>query len=207
VKPTRAETGYGYIEPGERLGRGPARHVRRFVEKPSATRARRFLRDGHHLWNAGIFAWRSETYCRAVARHLPKLAAAFRGLEDRKPTQARLISAYAAAPTISVDYGILQVSSRVAVVPGDFRWDDLGTWSALARLDPVFRKGEVHAWDSPGLLAWAEGGRVAVIGVPDVVVVHTPEATLVVAKDRAQDVRRVAEALRNAERKNRLKEG
>jgi mannose-1-phosphate guanylyltransferase/mannose-6-phosphate isomerase len=207
VKPVRAETGYGYIEPGERLGRGPARHVLRFVEKPSAARAKRFLREGRHLWNAGIFAWRAGVYGEAVARHLPGLAAAFRGLEGRRPTGAGLAAAYAAAPTISVDYGILQHSDRVAVVPADFAWDDLGAWSALARLDPAFRKGDVFAWDSPGLLAWAEGGRVAVIGVPDVVVVHTPEATLVVARDRAQDVRRVAEALRGEVRKNRLKEG
>ncbi len=197
VKPTRAETGYGHIEPGEPLGRGPARRVARFVEKPSPARARRFTAGGRHLWNCGIFAWRAEAFVEAVRAHLPELARAFAGLDGRPPSPRALARAYAAAPSISVDYGVLERAENVAVIPAEFLWDDLGSWRALERLgrDHAFRRGPVVALDSPGLIAWAEGGTVAVLGVRDVVVVHTPDATLVVAKDRAQEVRRVVEAL------------
>ena len=108
------------------------------------------------------------------------------------------MTAYAKAPRISVDYGVLEPAKNVAVIPAGFLWDDLGSWRALERLGSKgVRRGEVLDWDSPGLIAWAETGTVAVIGVPDVVVVHTPEATLVVAKDRAQEVRKVAERIRS----------
>jgi mannose-1-phosphate guanylyltransferase len=203
VRPTRVETGYGHIEPGDRLGRGPARSVRRFVEKPSVARARRFVSGGKHLWNCGIFAWRVDVFREAVRRHLPDLDRAFSILEtNRRWTRNLLAGAYGKAPSISVDYGVLERARNVAVVPAAFPWDDLGSWRALERLGKgEFRRGSVLSWDSPGLVAWAESGRIAVIGVRDAVVVHTPEATLVVAKDRAQEVRRVAEELTRAPRR------
>ena len=197
VKPTRAETGYGYIEPGEILGRGPARLVRRFVEKPKPARAKRFLAGGRHLWNCGIFAWRAEIFTAAVREHLPDLARALAGLEGGKRPARAVDRAFARAPSISVDYGVLERADNVAVVPAAFPWDDLGSWGALERLghEGQFLHGSVVAVDSPGLVAWADRGTVAVVGLTDVVVVHTPDATLVVAKDRAQDVRRVVELL------------
>jgi mannose-1-phosphate guanylyltransferase len=209
VKPTRAETGYGYIEPGKPLGRGGVRAVARFVEKPSAARARRFLAGGRHLWNCGIFAWRSEVFREAVERHLPDLAEAFARLPQGRLTAPALERAYAAAPSISVDHGILEHASNVAVVPATFPWDDLGSWGALERLGRggSFARGRVVALDSPGLVAWAEKGTVAVVGIPDAVVVHTPDATLVVAKDRAQEVRKVVEALEKTPEGRSLVEG
>jgi mannose-1-phosphate guanylyltransferase len=106
-----------------------------------------------------------------------------------------------------VDVGILERSRRVAVVPGRFAWDDLGTWAGLARLDPGFRKGNVLTLDSPDTIVWAEAGPVAVIGVPGVVVVRSGEATLVASLDRAQDVRTAARMLRKKKKKRTLKEG
>lgn len=171
--------------------------VKRFVEKPSLTRARRFVAGERHLWNCGIFAWRTEVFVEAVRKHLPELARAFGPLEGkRRPTRKLLESGYRKAPSISVDHGVLERAGNVAVIPATFPWDDLGSWRALERLSRGdFRRGEVIALDSPGLVAWAEGGMLAVVGVPDVVVVHTKDATLVVAKDRAQDVRKVVAAL------------
>ena len=96
-----------------------------------------------------------------------------------------------------MDVGILERSRRVAVVPGRFAWDDLGTWAGLARLDPAFRKGHVLTLDSPDTIVWAESGPVAVIGVPGIVVVRSGEATLVASLDRAQDVRTIARMLRS----------
>ncbi len=209
VKPTRVETGYGYIDPGEPVGRGPARRVRRFEEKPTPARARRFVAGGRHLWNCGIFAWRSRVYVRAVETHLPGLATAFAPLAGGSRGARALARAYAAAPSVSVDYGILERADDVAVIPADFPWDDLGSWRALERLgrDGGFRRGRVVALESPGLVAWAEGGTVAVVGVRDVVVVHTRDATLVVAKDRAQEVRAVVEALEATPEGRRIVEG
>lgn len=196
IRPTRVETGYGYIEPGAALGGGGGRVVKRFIEKPSLARARRFVARERHLWNCGIFAWRTAVFAEAVRKHLPELARAFGALEGKRPTRKLLDLGYRKAPSISVDHGVLERAGNVAVIPATFPWDDLGSWRALERLSPGdFRRGEVIALDSPGLVAWAEGGTLAVVGVPDVVVVHTKEATLVVAKDRAQDVRKVVEAL------------
>lgn len=193
VRPARVETGYGYIEPGKVLGTGPGREVRRFVEKPSAARARRLVASGRHLWNCGIFAWRNEVFTEAVHLHLPDLARAFSKLERGRLTAPNLEAAYRRAPTVSVDYGILERASNAAVLPARFAWDDLGSWRALERLGTGngFRRGRVVALESPGSIVWAEGGTVAVLGVPDVVVVHTPDATLVVPKERAQEVRRL----------------
>ncbi len=190
VHPTRPETGYGYIRAGEPLGRGPARAVRRFVEKPTPARARRYVRDGL-LWNCGVFAWRTGVYAQAVRRHVPRLDRAFRSLRFSATGPRGLDAAYAHAPSISVDYGVLEAAGNVAVIPATFPWDDLGSWGALERLGSGdgYRHGSVVAQDSPGLIAWSDGGTVAVLGIPNAVVVHTPDATLVMAKDRAQDVR------------------
>jgi mannose-1-phosphate guanylyltransferase len=197
VRPTRVETGYGYVDPGPRLGKGPACRVRRFVEKPSLARARRYVSGKRHLWNCGIFAWRTGVFIEAVGEHLPNLARAFAPLASGRPTVAAMERAYRRAPSISVDHGILERARNVAVVPAAFPWDDLGSWRALERLGGgEFRRGSVVALDSPGLVAWADTGTLAVIGVPDVVVVHTRDATLVVAKDRAQEVRRAVARLK-----------
>ena len=201
VKPTRPETGYGWIEPGSALGKGPARSVRRFVEKPSPVRARRFLDSGRYLWNAGIFAWKARVFLEEVNAYLPGLFRSFQPLGAGTLTRSRLGAAYRKAPATSVDVGILERSKRVGVVAGRFAWDDLGTWSGLARLDPAFRKGHVLTLDSPDTIVWAEGGPVAVIGVPGVVVVRSGEATLVASLDRAQDVRTAARMLRTKTKK------
>jgi mannose-1-phosphate guanylyltransferase len=197
IRPTRVETGYGYIEPGALLGRKGLREVRRFVEKPSAVRARRFVAGGTHLWNSGIFAWRAAVLEDAVRRTLPALAGAFAEMGGKRPSRSRVERAYRRAPSISVDYGILERSDNIAVVPARFPWDDLGSWRALERLGRGggFAHGETVLVDAPGTIAWGEDGVVAVVGMEDAVVVHTRDATLVVHKDRAQDVRRVVEAL------------
>jgi mannose-1-phosphate guanylyltransferase len=197
VRPARVETGYGYIEPGKPLSGGLGFEVRRFVEKPEAARARRMVASGRHLWNCGIFAWKNDVFAEAVHVHLPELARAFARLKQGRLTAQALDAAYRRAPSISVDYGVLERAGNAAVLPARFPWDDLGSWRALERLGKGtgFRRGRVVALESPGSIVWAEGGTVAVLGVPDVVVVHTPEATLVVPKDRAQEVRRIVSRL------------
>jgi len=209
VKPTRIETGYGYINPGPRLGSGPARRVTRFEEKPTRRRAARFVSGGRHLWNCGIFAWRADVFIDAVGQHLPRLARAFGPLETGRATVATIKAAYSRAPAISVDYGVLEQAENTAVVPAEFPWDDLGSWRALERLGRggTYSRGSVIQKDSPGEIAWAEEGTIAVVGVTDVVVVHKPDATLVVAKDRAQEVRDVVTRLEKKQKTQKLVEG
>ena len=155
ARPTRPETGYGYIEPGDSLGTGRLLAVKRFVEKPNPGRARRFVAGGRHLWNCGIFAWRTETFRAAIRRHLPELDRAFAGLETGRRGAAAVERAYERAPAVSVDNGVLERARNVAVIPASFPWDDLGSWGALERLgrDGSFTRGRVVAVDSPGLVA------------------------------------------------------
>jgi mannose-1-phosphate guanylyltransferase len=209
VKPSRVETGYGYIEPGGKLEGGPALEVRRFVEKPSPARAQRFVRGGRHLWNCGIFAWRATVFAEAVNRCLPELTRAFAPLATGRTSRRILETAYRRAPAVSVDYGVLEKTTGVAVVPGSFLWDDLGSWRALERLGRAgsYARGSVVSVDSPGVIAWADAGTVAILGVPDVVVVHTTDATLVVAKDRAQEVRELVKRLERTSDGRKLVEG
>jgi mannose-1-phosphate guanylyltransferase len=210
VRASRPETGYGYIRPGRRLPGSDARAVEAFIEKPSPVRARRLVATRRVLWTCGIFAWRPQVYEAAVEAHLPRMARAFRDLERGRLGGAALERVYARIPSISVDHGVLERADNVAVVPAAFPWDDLGSWTALGRLGKGgFRRGDVDAVGSPGLIAWAEQGTVAVIGVPGIVVVHTPEVTLVVAKDRVQEVREVAARCGKTSRRQRsaLKEG
>lgn len=190
VPPERPETGYGYLELGASVG--PARRVARFREKPDAATAREFLDHGpdRYLWNSGMFVWRAATFLRAVDTFAPHVAAAVRDLAQ-----------WDALPKLSVDYGVMEPASEsagfdVVALPLRTRWLDVGSWPAYG--DAVGRDADGNAL-APGSLAVAARGcvvataepghLVAVVGCTDLVVVHTPDATLVVTADRAQDVK------------------
>ncbi len=204
VKPTRPETGYGYIEVGEEIADGTYR-ARRFVEKPNRGRAEQFLAAGTFLWNSGMFFFRADVILDAIRSHLPGLAAAL----DRFDAAALagdeasvIASEYAALPSVSIDHGVMEKADRVAVVPGDFGWSDVGSWTSAWELAP--RDGSRNAvTDAEAVLVDATGcyvrgprGKViALVGVRDLVVVDTPDALLVVPRERAQDVREIVRAL------------
>ena len=215
--PTRPETGYGYIELGERLesleGHDVYR-VSRFVEKPPEALARRFVADGRHLWNSGMFVWRASAILAAIRRHMPSLYA---GLEviARAPEggarQAAIARVYQELESISIDYGVLERSSELAVVPAGFGWDDAGSWPSLERLFEPDEEGNVvqgarHVgvdtrrciiFQSPEPAGRPGRPRlVATLGVDDLVVVQTEDVTLVCSKQRAQEVRSLLERLR-----------
>jgi mannose-1-phosphate guanylyltransferase/mannose-6-phosphate isomerase len=136
VRPTRPETGYGYIQVGEPAGDGfeGLHHVRRFVEKPNAARARRYLERGDHLWNAGIFVWSVSTLLEEVERCAPELHRALGPLrkKPRGRNDEALRASYRRAPSLPIDVAVLEQSRRVWTVPVDFAWSDVGTWSSLA---------------------------------------------------------------------------
>jgi mannose-1-phosphate guanylyltransferase/mannose-6-phosphate isomerase len=202
IPPTHPETGYGYVEPGRAVPRrdGGGHWVGRFIEKPNLARARRLLSAGRALWNAGIFVWRVDAILDALRTHLPGVVAPLERAVARG-TPAALRAAYALVPSISIDYGVLEHASRVAVVRASFRWSDVGSWAAV---EPFWRqrgaanaaRGQVVAVDAHGCVVDSPDRLVALLGVRDLVVVDTGDAILVCPKNRAQDVRQVVDALR-----------
>lgn len=203
LRPTRAETGYGYVELGEELAAGVHR-ARRFVEKPNQKRAEQFLAAGNFLWNSGMFFFRARSIREAIRVHLPGLgtqldaydAAAARG-EEREIVE----KTYADLPSVSIDHGVMEKAERVSVVPGSFGWSDLGSWTTAWELAPKDDAdnavtGDTIAVDARGCyVRGPRGKKIAIVGVTDLVVVDTEDALLVVPRDRAQDVRRVVQAL------------
>lgn len=211
VEPTRAETGYGYVEVGDVIdSRQPdSLWVRRFHEKPSPRVARRYLAGGRHLWNAGIFVWKASVVRRALQRYLPEVAGplsgVWRGPRDRAQHLRR---AYAALPAVSIDVGMMQPiasarrpPARVAVVRARFDWSDVGNWGAMPEIwgcDDTGNAtvGSVVPIETTGSVVYSPDRLVALVGVKDIIIVDSPDALLVCARDRAQDVRRVSEVLK-----------
>ena len=198
IRPTRAETGYGYLRIGRRLG-GRARRVSAFVEKPPLTRARRYVTSGRYLWNSGMFVWRTSTLLGLLDRHLPKVTAALRPVfraRGRARTSA-LVKAYARLTPVSIDHGVMEKAPHVLTVSGDFGWSDVGSWASLsgAAGGRATRQAPVVAVDSSGYVVVSSERLVALVGIKDLIVVDAHDALLVCRREQAQDVRRVVQEL------------
>lgn len=194
--PDRPETGYGYIQPGTPLEAPPhgAAVVAAFHEKPDAETAARYLRTGY-LWNTGIFIWRADTFLREVEAHAPEVARALPRLEA-----GDVEGFFRGCEKVTVDVAVLERSSRVAVIPCSFGWDDVGSWDSLPRVrtpdpDGNVSVGPLFALESRGNVAFTEGPPVVLYGVDDLVVVRTGGATLVTRRDLAPELKRLVEAL------------
>ena len=198
IVPTRADPGFGYIEPGEAAGVDSARRVARFVEKPTRDRAAQMLLQGY-LWNSGIFVWRVGDFLAEAREYAPEIAGA---LEVAAGSEAPAPQAFFDAVTtpVSVDVGVLERSAHVLVIPGDFGWDDVGTWAALHRVRQADAAGNVVSGDahleaSTGNVVHAEGNAVVLYGVSDLVVVTRDGLTLVTTRERSADLKSLIEAL------------
>jgi mannose-1-phosphate guanylyltransferase len=195
VKPTRAETGFGYVEVGAAI-EGALHAATRFVEKPTSERAAEYLASGKYLWNAGMFFFSARAMMDALREHLPDVA--------RIASSPNVASEFASMPSISIDHGVMEKARSVAVVPGDFGWSDLGSWQTAWELATKDADGNALpdcsvAIDSHDNLVWDRGTSkrtYALVGVSNLVVVETEDAVLVVSRDRAQDVKLVVEKLR-----------
>jgi mannose-1-phosphate guanylyltransferase len=220
IRPDRPETGYGYLKVGARLpalGRGknavhPAR-VERFVEKPDMVTASRYLAEGGYLWNSGIFVFRADVILAEIRQAMPVLGEQLEVIERSlgTPGYARTLRRiFPAAPSISIDFGVMEKSQRIVVVPAEFGWSDVGSFAALSEVHPLDDLGNVLQGDATVIdghdnVVMAQGGRpISVVGVDGVVVVDAGDVVLVVKKDRAQDVRKAVEEMKRRGREELL---
>jgi len=217
VRPTHAETGFGYIRLGARLQRAgddAVHDVGGFFEKPDRPTAERYVSSGEYLWNSGMFFLTARRMLDEARRHLPALGALLdAAVGAREPDAVAVIKAgYVDAPSISIDHGIMEKATGLRVVPGAFGWNDVGSWAALPALRTPDARGNVVIGDGAtlidgdGNIVMADEGApyVGVLGVRDLVVVATKDAILVIPKDRAQDVRRIVEAAKQSGRDDLL---
>jgi mannose-1-phosphate guanylyltransferase/mannose-6-phosphate isomerase len=208
IKPTEPKTSYGYILPGEVIGKTGVHAVKSFVEKPDAATAARYVKNGY-LWNSGNFLFRADVLLSELARLEPAMAEAIEAAVAKASTDLGFLrldpDAFARAPQKSIDYAIMEKTDRAAVVAGDFRWSDIGSWDALFDITPRDAGGNVlHGpavtIDSTGCIVHSDGQLVAAAGVNDMVIVTTSDAVMVVPRARAQEVRELVNKVKAAKR-------
>lgn len=228
IRPTRPETGYGYIElaPATTVHSDAVREVVAFREKPNVETAIEYVHGGRHLWNSGMFFWRVEVFENDLRACLPEVGNAIQTLADELRTigdiaasqhtmeasSKHVAQTFESLPDVSIDYGLLEQAKRVAVVPATFAWDDVGSWDALLRVpglatDDMAIVGNVIQVDTAHSVivnAHADPHVLAVLGLENVVVVSTPDATLVCSKERTQDVKRIVNMLKSDGREDVL---
>ncbi len=209
VTPTHPETGYGYIEVGTALGES-AMTVSQFREKPDADTAARYLADGKHLWNSGMFMFRARRYLEELELHRPDVLTPAReallGGKDDDGVVTLDAAAMAQAPSISIDYAVMESTKRAAVVPLNAGWTDVGSWEALWTLGQADSAGNVITGDAALIdvtnsFIRTHGRLIAAIGLDNIAIVDSPDATLIAARDRVQDVKEIVDRLSEERRR------
>jgi mannose-1-phosphate guanylyltransferase/mannose-6-phosphate isomerase len=213
IEPKAPETGYGYIKAGDRINSGSDSDipvpsiftVQDFVEKPDRSTAENYLSEGHYFWNSGIFMFRASVFLGELGRYSPSILAACQNALSMAGQDLDFIrldkEAFAASPSDSIDYAVMEKTDNALVVPIDAGWIDVGAWTAVRQLQPQDQagngtNGDVLLCDAKNSYVHAENRLVALVGVSDLIVVETSDAVLVLHKDKAQDVKRVVEILK-----------
>ena len=206
MTPTAPETGFGYIEAGEELPDAPGvRAITNFVEKPDAETAARFVAEGGHLWNSGMFVASAATLLAELARHAGPMLEAVRAAMAGAKRDLDFVrldeTAFASAENLSIDYAVMEKTDRAAVVPASLGWSDVGSWGSLWEIAPKDEDGNATVGptemvDSKRCYVRSEGILTGVVGLEDVVLVVTDDAVLAVHRDRAQDVKKIVERLK-----------
>jgi mannose-1-phosphate guanylyltransferase len=215
MRPTRPETGFGYVQVGKELGRsqGMAYYsVASFTEKPDFNTAKKYLEQKEFLWNGGMFLWRRSCLQQEIRNNLPRLAEGLSGFQQYIGTPQeipKLCDIYPLLPAISVDCGILEKTENLAVIPGDYDWDDLGSWTALERIWPPDEAGNVvqghHLGvDTGNCVIYSSQKMVTTLGVSGLIIVEMDDVLFVCAKERAQDIKLVLAKLRGENQKDLL---
>jgi len=207
VRPTRPETGYGYVGRGDEIEAGAFR-VDRFVEKPDLLTANSYVADGRYDWNAGIFMFRAGTYLEELQRHAADIAQSVEAAMDQSVREGITIcpnaKLFEAVRSMSIDYAVMERAARVAVVPVEMAWSDLGSWQALYEASEKDAQGNViqgptEIIDSINCLIWSEGPLVTAVGVQDVAIIATGDAVLVIPRKDSQRVGELVNLLRARE--------
>jgi len=209
IRPTRPETGYGYIElgpPASEFDSATIYHVKRFVEKPDRSTAEQYLDSGNYLWNSGMFVWKISTIIKAFETHLPSIARALERLVpvmDTPEEAAALARTYEELTPISIDHGIMEKADNVLTLPIDVDWSDVGSWASLEDVwdldeNENATKGEVFVLEGKRCVVSSPRKVATILGVDDLIVVDTADALMVCRKDRAQDVAKIREILKKS---------
>ena len=203
IPPTRPETGYGYVMAEKPEGRADAWPVVRFIEKPDAATAARYLASGNYFWNSGMFLWKNRTLLRSFREHMPETyrgLCEIRSLLGKSAASGELSRIFSGLPRISIDFGIMEKTSGLRLVPARFPWDDIGNWASLERALAADALGNIAqgphvALESKGCIIYAQDGTVATFGVSDLVIVQAYGKVLVCSKNKAADLKRLVTAL------------
>ncbi|HUL87948.1 MAG TPA: mannose-1-phosphate guanylyltransferase/mannose-6-phosphate isomerase [Pseudolabrys sp.] len=208
IRPTEPKTSYGYILPGEAIGSGGVHAVKSFVEKPDPATAARYMREGY-LWNSGNFLFRADVLLSELDRLEPDIAVAIKAAVANASDDLGFLrlqpEAFGRAPQKSIDYAVMEKTKRAAVVAGQFRWSDIGSWDALFDITPRdsagnVLQGPVVSMDASNCVVHADQRLTAIVGVKDLVVVSTSDAVMVVPRARAQEVRELVSKLKAEKR-------
>lgn len=208
ILPDAPETGYGYIALGEAVVEG-VHNVARFVEKPDEANARAMLADGNHVWNAGIFLFTARAYLDALDKLAPDMASAARAAMAAAVHEGSIIlpdaDAFAASPSDSIDYAVMEHAERVVCVPVDMGWSDIGSWDSYYAISPknehgLVVRGDLHAVDCLNSLVFSDGPRVSMAGVSDLIVICSAGEVLILPRGESQTVRKLADMAKKAPR-------
>jgi mannose-1-phosphate guanylyltransferase/mannose-6-phosphate isomerase len=205
IKPTTPETGYGYIRFADQMQEGhgyQACTVERFVEKPNLATAQSYLQDGHYVWNAGIFIWKVETILAELREHLPEVLRKIETIVDAMGTaheQSTLDELWPTIQAISIDYGILEKTKNLVVIPADLQWNDVGNWEQYGALFPADAQGvrgvgAHEGFGSQNVIVYNNTQReVFTIGIEDIIIIEMDNKTVICHKDQVQRVKELAE--------------
>ena len=203
ITPTRPETGYGYILAEKSPDGGTAWPVTRFVEKPDEATAARYLAEGNYYWNSGMFLWRNRTLLGLFERFMPETCAALnrlRPLIGDETSGEEIKNIFLTLPRISIDFGIMEKTDGLRLVPADFGWDDIGSWAALGRALSPDEKGNIiqgraSALESENCVIYSQSDMIAAFGVSDLIIVQAYGKILVTSRDKAADLKKLVSTL------------
>jgi mannose-1-phosphate guanylyltransferase len=207
IRPASPETGYGYIEAGDQVDKVHEHKfykVTSFHEKPDVDRAKDYLEKGNFFWNSGMFVWQAEAILAEMKKHLPSLYTDLQRLKpflDKEGLDQEINNTYANLESISIDYGVMEKANNVLMVPADFGWNDLGSWASMTQVWPKddqsnAQQGEIVAMESRGNVVFCQGKLCVLLGVDDLIVVDTEDALLVCHMNRAQDIGKVLDLMK-----------
>lgn len=212
ITPTYPETGYGYINFSGRGSENGAYEVVRFVEKPDTEKAKQYVNSGEYLWNSGMFVWKASSILENIKRFLPDM---YKGLEKicgaygTENFATELERGFPLLKSESIDFGVMEKADNIYTIPGNFGWDDVGSWLAIERVNKTneygnFVKGDVVSIDTKNATIVGNNKMIATVGLENIVIVDTDDALLVCAKDSTQDIKRVIENLKICNRSELL---